>query len=105
MKCCFCGGDAGKYGNNARPLKDGFCCDKCNATKVIPARFGVVPIKAKWIRTTFSSMSSKLDRWECPNCRKNKKAECRFNLNWNKRGRIWVCRFCKTTLLLEGKNA
>lgn len=38
MKCCLCGGDAGEYGNNAHPLKDGKCCDDCNTTKVIPAR-------------------------------------------------------------------
>ena len=55
---------------------------------------------AKWITTTFSSHSSKLDRWECPHCRKNKEPECRFNLNWDKRGRIWKCRFCKTKIKL-----
>ncbi len=38
MKCCLCKKEAGKYGNNARPLKDGICCDFCNSTKVIPAR-------------------------------------------------------------------
>jgi len=26
------------YGNNARPVANGRCCDECNATKVIPAR-------------------------------------------------------------------
>lgn len=61
-------------------------------------------IKALWIKTTFSSHSSRLDRWECPHCRKNKKAECRFNLNWNKRGKVWPCRFCGLPLLLEIKN-
>lgn len=38
MKCCFCGKEAGKYGNNAQPLKDGRCCSVCNKTKVLPAR-------------------------------------------------------------------
>ena len=43
--CCLCGkrslgwGDNQEYGNNPSPLKDkGECCDKCNSTKVIPAR-------------------------------------------------------------------
>lgn len=37
-KCVFCGADNGKWGNNAQPLNEGRCCDKCNNTKVIPAR-------------------------------------------------------------------
>jgi len=40
VKCSICGRDAGKYGNNARPVKNGRCCDLCNATIVIPARLG-----------------------------------------------------------------
>jgi hypothetical protein len=27
-------------GNNAEPVNDGRCCDKCNMTVVIPARLG-----------------------------------------------------------------
>jgi len=38
MKCCICKKDAGKFGNNALPIKDGRCCDKCNFIKIIPAR-------------------------------------------------------------------
>lgn len=37
-KCCLCGKEYEGYGNNAQPLKDGKCCNKCNFTKVIPAR-------------------------------------------------------------------
>lgn len=37
-KCCICGGQLGKYGNNAEPVKHGQCCDKCNNEVVIPAR-------------------------------------------------------------------
>ena len=37
MKCCICGKDAGRYGNNAMPLVNGRCCDVCNV-KVIAAR-------------------------------------------------------------------
>lgn len=29
-KCCFCGKDFGKYGNNAKPIKKGLCCDDCS---------------------------------------------------------------------------
>lgn len=49
MRCCLCNGrieqkktPEGKVywssGNNAQPLAEGRCCDKCNNTKVIPAR-------------------------------------------------------------------
>ena len=37
-KCCLCKEDYGKYGNNALPVMEGSCCNKCNDTKVIPAR-------------------------------------------------------------------
>jgi|19_taG_2_1085344.scaffolds.fasta_scaffold04993_5 putative lipase involved disintegration of autophagic bodies len=51
MKCSICKGkieihrnpDTNQIiwnqGNNADPINDGRCCDNCNATKVIPARF------------------------------------------------------------------
>jgi hypothetical protein len=29
----------GQYGNNASPLAEGQCCDACNASHVLPARF------------------------------------------------------------------
>ena len=38
MKCCLCGREIIGYGNNARPLKDGICCNDCNILKVIPSR-------------------------------------------------------------------
>ena len=43
MKCCLCENEIEKQkgwdlGNNALPLMDGRCCNKCNDTKVIPAR-------------------------------------------------------------------
>lgn len=38
--CCFCGLDAGEYGNNPEPLFywPRVCCDGCNLRLVIPAR-------------------------------------------------------------------
>jgi len=36
--CCLCTEFIRGYGNNAEPVRVGRCCDKCNATKVIPAR-------------------------------------------------------------------
>ena len=44
MKCCICQQKIKKelngwtLGNNAQPVKDGRCCNKCNSTIVIPAR-------------------------------------------------------------------
>lgn len=37
-KCCICKKPIEGYGNNAAPVKDGRCCDKCNWDYVIPAR-------------------------------------------------------------------
>ena len=43
MRCCLCGGKIAqvgdwKLGNDAYPLRKGRCCNKCDTTKVIPAR-------------------------------------------------------------------
>ena len=38
MKCCICKKDAGEFGNNAQPVMEGSCCDKCNEGVVIPIR-------------------------------------------------------------------
>lgn len=35
--CDICGGDLGRFGNNAYPF-GGRCCDECNIMCVIPAR-------------------------------------------------------------------
>ena len=37
-KCCICGKDYGEFGNNALPIREGRCCDYCNARFIIPAR-------------------------------------------------------------------
>lgn len=37
-ECCICGEKIDGYGNNAEPIKNGECCDKCNDEKVIPVR-------------------------------------------------------------------
>lgn len=52
MKCCLCGNEIEvvgnwKEGNNAIPLEDGRCCDKCNVEKVIPTRFDLIKIIEK----------------------------------------------------------
>lgn len=36
--CRLCGKRIDGHPHNAAPLKDGVCCDECNATKVIPER-------------------------------------------------------------------
>ena len=36
--CCICGQKYTGWGNNAEPVKEGYCCDRCNMDRVIPAR-------------------------------------------------------------------
>ena len=36
--CSICGQKYKGYGNNAQPVNDGRCCDKYNATIVVPRR-------------------------------------------------------------------
>lgn len=38
FKCCICG-TSSINSNNAKPVKEGRCCDTCNQMQVIPARF------------------------------------------------------------------
>ena len=39
QRCCICGCIIVGYGNDPWPVKEnGECCDKCNTTKVVPAR-------------------------------------------------------------------
>lgn len=41
-ECSICGKQFMEYGNNARPVNDGICCDECNYTVVIPTRMGLI---------------------------------------------------------------
>lgn len=36
--CCICGNECVGYGNNAAPVKEGYCCNECNSNVVIPIR-------------------------------------------------------------------
>ena len=36
--CSICGKEYVGWGNNAQPVNDGRCCDRCNLDYVIPAR-------------------------------------------------------------------
>lgn len=36
--CSICGKEFEGFGNNAEPVNDGICCDKCNMEVVIPRR-------------------------------------------------------------------
>lgn len=36
--CSICGKEFDGFGNNAEPVNDGICCDKCNVEVVIPRR-------------------------------------------------------------------
>ena len=42
MKCSICSEEIKGHGNNAEPINDGRCCDKCNMDKVIPARIAMI---------------------------------------------------------------
>ena len=37
-KCSICGEYFEEFGNNAYPVNNGTCCDKCNREVVIPVR-------------------------------------------------------------------
>lgn len=40
IKCSICGQRINIYeSNNAQPINNGYCCNHCNSTYVIPARF------------------------------------------------------------------
>ena len=41
-KCCICNKQITGYGNNANPVKEGKCCDKCNKETVMPARLSAI---------------------------------------------------------------
>lgn len=41
-KCSICGKKYTGWGNNALPINDGECCDKCNGDYVIPARIAQI---------------------------------------------------------------
>ena len=50
MRCCICGADVVKYGNNPWPIywnSNKRCCDKCNFAYVIPARLDARAIATK----------------------------------------------------------
>ena len=50
MKCCICGADVGRYGNNPWPIywdSKKRCCDKCNFAYVIPARLEARSVASK----------------------------------------------------------
>ena len=37
-KCSICGNRYLGFGNNAKPVNEGRCCDTCNLTQVVPMR-------------------------------------------------------------------
>ena len=40
--CCLCGDEIKGYGNNAEPLAEGRCCDRCN-DNVLTFRIYITP--------------------------------------------------------------
>lgn len=107
VKCKNCENEAGnwKYEDNE------FCSGNCMQEFLTKKNFSNEKLKpskeilhAKHIGNTHSGKSLHLDRWECPHCKENNASEYRFNLNLDKRGKIWKCRFCKSPLLLGVKD-
>ena len=43
--CSICGKEFDGFGNNAEPVNDGLCCDKCNNDIVIPRRLADIDKK------------------------------------------------------------
>ena len=43
--CTICKNEIIGYGNNAWPINDGQCCDKCNATHVIAIRLALMSVQ------------------------------------------------------------
>lgn len=48
IKCCMCNQPIrGKEEHNARPIKEGRCCSRCNYQKVVPFRIKELMNKRK----------------------------------------------------------
>jgi hypothetical protein len=45
--CSICTGAIVGFGNDAQPINDGRCCDRCHAARVIPAQRVAAEKKAK----------------------------------------------------------
>jgi len=45
MKCTICKETITGYGNNAQPINDGRCCDKCNDSHVVPLRIALLSVR------------------------------------------------------------
>jgi predicted DNA-binding transcriptional regulator AlpA len=58
-KCSICGLKY-EYGNNAQPINDGECCDRCNAERVLPAR---IKQHLQAINKTKEGVPSKHTHW------------------------------------------
>ncbi|MEK6916053.1 MAG: hypothetical protein AABW89_05940 [Nanoarchaeota archaeon] len=84
-KCSICGDlIEEKYGNNAQPVNDGICCDKCNIEVVIPARL-------KKHEHEWKELDVK-DMWKCSACGKttfeiksDREIIKKQRVNWTKR--------------------
>lgn len=51
ISCCLCGDSVNEMqSHNARPVKDGRCCNICNMEIVIPKRFGIQVLEIKPIQ-------------------------------------------------------
>ncbi len=63
-KCCICGNIYSGFGNNAAPIKDGYCCNSCNVKFVIPARIvpGLHSYEIVKSKDEFEKLKSELEK-------------------------------------------
>ena len=61
--CSICGKNYEGYGNNAQPVNNGRCCDKCNATVVIPRRIQEHQNRKKG-DILYGKKRSRIHRWK-----------------------------------------
>jgi len=47
-KCLICNKEITGTIHNAQPVEEGFCCDACNTTVVIPTRLFTAKLKRCW---------------------------------------------------------
>src|SRR5215831_21211150 len=58
--CSICGGPIVGFGNNAQPVNDGLCCDRCNERVVLPALLERIATPSTSARATAATFDAAL---------------------------------------------
>ena len=59
--CSICGGPIIGFGNNAQPVNDGLCCDRCNERVVCPRSLNVSATPSTSARATAATFDERLN--------------------------------------------